>query len=87
MSRFLPFATLLLVGPLAAEDWARFRGPTGQGVSAAKGLPSKWSPTENIAWKTPLPGPGTSSPIVLGDKIYLTCYTGFNVPGSEWRGT
>lgn len=50
------------------------------GVSDAKGLPVTWNLQENIAWKTPLPGPGASSPIVFGDRIYLTCYTGFFVP-------
>jgi outer membrane protein assembly factor BamB len=83
MSRFLPFVAFLLVGPVAAEDWARFRGPTGQGVSAAKGLPTTWGPKENIVWKTELPGAGTSSPVIAGEKIYLTCYTGFNVPGKR----
>ena len=63
--------------------WSGFRGPSGMGVSAAKGLPVTWSDTENIAWKTPLPGPGASSPIVFGDRIYLTCYTGFFVPGES----
>jgi len=62
-------------------DWARFRGPSGMGTSDAAGLPLTWGATENIAWKTPLPGPGASSPIVFGDRIYLTCYTGYLVPG------
>lgn len=65
------------------QDWPGFRGPTGQGTSPAKGLPTTWSETENIAWKTELPGPGTSSPAVFGKKIFLTCYTGYNVPGEE----
>jgi outer membrane protein assembly factor BamB len=50
------------------------------GVSEAKELPLTWSLQENIVWKTPLPGPGASSPIVVGDAIYLTCYSGFFVP-------
>jgi hypothetical protein len=45
-------------------------------------LPTTWSATENIAWKTALPGPGGSSPVVFGDRIYLTGYTGYAVPGS-----
>ncbi len=64
-------------------DWAGFRGPSGMGTSDAKGLPLTWSATENIAWKTPLPGPGASSPIVWGDRIYLTYYSGFFVPGED----
>jgi outer membrane protein assembly factor BamB len=66
-------------------DWPSFRGPTHQGVSAAKDLPLKWSATENIAWKIELPGPGASSPIVFGDHIYVTCYSGFFVSGQEGR--
>lgn len=58
------------------QDWARFRGPDGQGNSAAKGLPTTWSQTENLAWKVELPGAGSSSPVCFGDKIFLTCYTG-----------
>jgi outer membrane protein assembly factor BamB len=69
---------------LAADpDWSSFRGPSGMGTSSVKGLPIKWGKTDNIAWKIPLPGPGASSPIVFGDRIYLTCYTGFFVPGEE----
>jgi len=50
------------------------------GTSDATGLPVTWSDNENIAWKTALPGPGASSPIVFGDRIYVTCYTGYFVP-------
>lgn len=67
----------------AEPDWATFRGPSGMGISVAKGLPVTWGENQNIAWKIPLPGPGASSPIVFGDRIYLTCYTGFFVPGEE----
>ena len=67
--------------PALAADWPQFRGPGGQGVSSEKGLPTTWSGSENIAWKTDLPGAGTSSPIFVGDKIFLTCYSGYNEPG------
>ncbi len=78
------WATSMTLSAVAAEpDWAGFRGPSGMGISAAKGLPVTWSESENIAWKTPLPGPGASSPIVFGDRIYLTSYTGFFVPGES----
>ena len=63
------------------DDWAVFRGPTRQGESNAKDLPTQWSLTENIAWKIPLPGPGASSPVVFGDRIYITSYSGYFVPG------
>lgn len=65
----------------ATPDWPRFRGPDGMGVSDVTGLPVTWSHDDNVLWKTPLPGPGASSPIVLGDHIYLTCYTGYFVSG------
>jgi len=75
--------TLSYVQPHAASDWARFRGPDGMGVSNATGLPVSWSNSENIVWKTAMPGPGASSPIVFSDQIYLTCYTGYLVPGES----
>lgn len=65
------------------QEWSRFRGPNGMGTSNATGLPVTWSATENIAWKSELPGPGASSPIVYGDRIYLTCYTGYIVEGEN----
>ena len=73
--------TSLLTVSKEANDWAAFRGPDGQGVSTAKALPVEWSESENIAWKSPMPGPGASSPIVFKDHIYITCYSGFFVPG------
>jgi len=65
----------------AAADWSRFRGPEGMGAGSATGLPLSWSATQNIVWKTEMPGPGASSPIVSGDRVYVTCYTGYLVPG------
>lgn len=52
--------------------WPQFRGPRGDGVSDAKGLPVKWSEDENVAWKTPVTGKAWSSPVVLGRQIWLT---------------
>ncbi len=60
-----------------AGEWPEFRGPTGQGHAAATGLPLEWSDTKNVAWKTPVPGSGWSSPVVGGGRVFLT--TG--VPG------
>ena len=59
-------------GSIRAENWPGWRGPSGDGVSAGKGIPTKWSSTENIAWKITVPGEGHSSPIVWGDKVFLT---------------
>jgi len=78
MRNILSGAVLLPVWLHAAvaADWPQFRGPGGNGTSDAKGTPVNWSDTAGIAWKTDLPGPGASSPIVFGNKVFLTCYTG-----------
>jgi outer membrane protein assembly factor BamB len=68
---------------LLADNWPQFRGPGGLGVSEERGLPARWSPTENIAWKTDLPGPGSSSPIVWGDRIFITCYSDYGLDESN----
>ncbi len=52
--------------------WPRWRGPSGQGLAVGTGYPDAWSATENIAWKTPVPGRGNSSPIVWRDRVILT---------------
>lgn len=63
------------VSPVAAADWAEWRGPARDGVSHEKNLPSKWSPAgENLAWKAPYGG--RSAPIVLGDRLYLQNVSG-----------
>jgi len=69
--------SLLLMQPPADADWTRFRGPEGTGISADTQIPTTWSERQNLRWKTRLPGPGSSSPIVLGDRVYVTCYSGF----------
>ncbi len=56
----------------AAENWPQWRGPTGDSVSRETNLPAEWSETKNVAWKLPLPGKGGSTPIVWGDRIFLT---------------
>lgn len=53
-------------------DWPWWRGPTRNGNSPDSKAPTKWSESENIAWKTPIPGRGHSSPIVLGNRVFLT---------------
>jgi outer membrane protein assembly factor BamB len=58
-----------------AQDWPEFRGPTGQGHSTATGLPLTWSETSNICWKAAIPGRGWSSPVIRGDRIWLTTST------------
>jgi len=55
-----------------AENWPRFRGPNGAGISRAKGLPVRCAPSE-VAWRVALPGGGESSPVVWGPKVFVTC--------------
>jgi outer membrane protein assembly factor BamB len=66
----------LLLGPAdqvaAGDTWPQWRGPTANSVAATKGLPLKWSQAENIVWKTPLPGWGTSTPAIWGEAIFVT---------------
>ena len=59
------------------SDWRQFRGPGGLGRSNERGVPLNWSAQENVIWKAALPGPGTSSPVVAGNMVFLTCYTGY----------
>lgn len=59
--------------PFALEDWTVWRGPNGDGKAlAVPGLPIQWSETENVVWKAPVPGRGHSSPIVVGQRVFLT---------------
>jgi outer membrane protein assembly factor BamB len=76
-------AMLLQAGTLPANDWPRFRGPNGSGISLEAAPPDSWSDKQNLKWKTALPGPGSSSPIVLGDRIFVTCYTGYGAGGES----
>lgn len=69
----------LFVNGITAAQWANFRGPGVRGSSLDTGLVTTWSETENLRWKTPLPGPGSSSPIIWNDKIFVTCYSGYGV--------
>lgn len=60
---------------LRAENWPQFRGPANQGRSVEIALPLHWSATNNIAWKTPIPGASWSSPIVWNDRVFVTTAT------------
>ncbi|MEK7996694.1 MAG: PQQ-binding-like beta-propeller repeat protein [Planctomycetota bacterium] len=74
--RFL--ATLLIALPILpgsttqAQEWTRFRGPNGQGISDATTIPIKWTESD-YNWKVELPGGGHSSPVLWGDKVFVTC--------------
>jgi len=76
LSQIIGLILLLTPGLAVAGDWPRFRGPNGAAVSDDPGTPVHWSATDNIVWRTPLPGPGASSPITSAGKAFLTCYTG-----------
>jgi outer membrane protein assembly factor BamB len=65
-------AMSLLPPVVLAGDWPQFRGPDGQGHSAERGLPIRWSETENVSWRTPIDGLGWSSPVVRGRQVWLT---------------
>src|SRR3954470_16875493 len=72
--------SLPLVAPLAgrvqsaanADEWPQWRGPQLNGHSSETNLPLRWSKSDNIAWKTPIPGKGHSSPIIWGDRVFVT---------------
>src|SRR5436190_15356584 len=61
-----------LAAPPPQTNWPQFRGPGARGVATSTNLPDHWSATENVAWKTDLPGRGWSSPIVWGERVFLT---------------
>ena len=70
---------LLIAAPMAdtpdAEDWSRFRGPNGSGISASTRVPAELGPDRNVIWKTELPF-GHSSPVLTRDRIFLTAARG-----------
>jgi outer membrane protein assembly factor BamB len=63
---------LFFTGSAFGEDWPEWRGPSGQGLASERATPISWSETENVAWKTPLRGKGWSTPVILGNQIWLT---------------
>jgi outer membrane protein assembly factor BamB len=67
----------LLSSGLLAGDWRQFRGTSSDAVGAEAGLPLEWSATKNVAWRTPLPGRGVSSPIVVGERVIVTSSDGY----------
>ena len=71
----------------SAADWPQWRGPRGTGATDEKNLPAQWSATENVAWKAAIGGLGVSSPIVSGDRVFVTSQigTGIRRPGNHPR--
>ena len=79
MRSYLPLliaSTLALGTSVSAENWPHWRGQGNTGSSTETGLPQQWSDTENIAWKTRLGGLGVSSPVVWGDRVFVTSQAG-----------
>ncbi len=74
-STLLLAATLAAPAALAADNWPAFRGPRGDGITDATGLPVTWSEKENVRWKTPIHGKAWSSPVVWGNQVWLTTAT------------
>jgi outer membrane protein assembly factor BamB len=77
MRVFLCGALLSLTGSIlsAGETWPQFRGPGGQGISDAKGVPIEWDESKNVKWKTPIHGRAWSSPVIWHDEVWLTTAT------------
>src|SRR5437762_1835325 len=73
------FVLAACLGPTPGADWRQFRGPGGQGVSDEKGLPTEWSADKNVVWKVKLPGAGASCPVTQGDRVFVTCYSGYGM--------
>ena len=65
-------ATVTFAATAFADNWPAWRGPTGQGYCAETNLPTKWSDKENVKWKTKLDHPGNSTPVIWGDRVFLT---------------
>ena len=79
-----PWLALLLAGLLTttgeAGDWTRFRGPNGSGICEDEAaFPTRWSADSNLKWATDLPGAGVSCPVVVGDCVFVTCYSGYGL--------
>jgi outer membrane protein assembly factor BamB len=68
--------TLALTLTAAGSDWPQFKGANATGVSAEKDLPTEWGKDKGVKWKSPLPARGVSSPVVFGDRVYVTCSGG-----------
>jgi outer membrane protein assembly factor BamB len=75
MNRALAFAVVVVftfVSLAHAENWPQWRGIKGDGISPEKDLPIQWTRTENVAWKLELPGRGGATPVVWGERIFVT---------------
>lgn len=82
LQSFLVAAWFFVGAKLVADsghEWVQFRGNSANGISSAEEIPLTWSDSESVLWKTALPGPGSSSPVISGDRVFLTSYSGYGV--------
>jgi outer membrane protein assembly factor BamB len=77
----LIFTSLFCSPYVYGSNWPQFRGPGGLGIAETSSLPTRWSNDENIIWKAVIPGAGASSPVIYGNRVFLTCFTGYGVDG------
>ena len=75
--KLLAIALVACVGSVvSADDWPQWRGVGFDGISSEKSLPKSWSQTESVAWRAPMPGQGGATPVIWGDKIFVTSADG-----------
>src|SRR5436309_12162255 len=73
VKRLISWAILVVLCQSSwADNWPQWRGPRGDGTSAETGIPVRWSEMENVLWRIPIPGKGHSSPVVWGDRVFVT---------------
>ncbi len=80
--RLILTIAVAMAGRAGGEEWRQFRGPGGSAVSG-EAAPLTWDDTQHIAWKAQLPGVGNSSPIVVGERVFVTCYSGYGIGGES----
>jgi outer membrane protein assembly factor BamB len=79
MVRLAFILAVIAGGSVAAADWPQWRGPNGTGATSETNLPVRWSATENVVWKAPIGGLGVSTPIVSGNRVFVTSQIGSGV--------
>jgi outer membrane protein assembly factor BamB len=77
----IPTSTLVAQNPQAAGNWAQWRGPHATGVSTTANPPLEWSETKNVRWKVEIPGRGSASPVVWGDRVFVLTAVPMGVTG------
>ena len=86
LRRAILFASLIAFGLAATDNWPQFRGPQSSGVADDPNLPETWSAIKNVVWKTEIPGSGWSSPVVWGDRVFLTSVVSTLQPEAPKKG-